>query len=365
MKSLEPERLNAFQVFLHIQKSKEAGKPFSLIRLGDGEASILGYPQFTTRESVTDSMWAWFDKPTWKWQIMSVFKALRNIARQYPPPSWRRQQLYRSVRHLVCPNRRKLIPVDPPRIRVGFTPRSIWKPIATWDEKDVLTLSEALRRSVTNADIVGLLDDDITKAPAHLRARIEKSLTGFNLLTESTLLTHISINTHLNHALLYRPMLEKLDFVGIISSRDMEEKMKKTFGIREVRQYKVRSEPSFPNGVSIPHYPDRFNEIYRTLKVPYPGALFLVGAGIFGKIYCEWIKQRGGRAIDVGSLFDSWANFGRVYNQVNQLDAYSMYKKISRLEAIGRYNAIIDYKGTSGPKADPNDDCFHALPDHW
>lgn len=60
------------------------------------------------------------------------------------------------------------------------------------------------------------------------------------------------------------------------------------------------------------HYPDRFSEIQKTLKIPYPGALFLVGSGVFGKIYCEWIKQRGGIAIDVGSMFDSWANFGRV-----------------------------------------------------
>lgn len=290
---LKPERLNAFQVFLHIQKSKETGMPLSLIRLGDGEASILGYPEIASREDVTSSMWSWFDKPTWKWQIMSLFKALRDLARQDLDnlPFYYRKRLRRAVLDLVNPNRRNknVIPSNPPRIRIGFTPKHNMKSKATWDEKDVLTLQNALRHSVANADIVGVSDKMPTNA--HVRAMIETSLTSFNLLAESTLLTHADIHQFLNHALLYRPMLEKLDFVGIISARDMEEKMKRTFGIREVKQYKVRSEPHFPNNVSMRHYPDRFNEIKKLLKVPYSGALFLVGAGIFGKIYCEWIKK--------------------------------------------------------------------------
>ena len=39
--------------------------------------------------------------------------------------------------------------------------------------------------------------------------------------------------------------------------------------------------------------------------------LFLVAAGILGKIYCQQIKQQGGVAIDIGSVLDSWAKRGR------------------------------------------------------
>ena len=35
-----------------------------------------------------------------------------------------------------------------------------------------------------------------------------------------------------------------------------------------------------------------------------PGRLFLVGAGLLGKLYCAAIRRRGGVAIDVGSLVD-------------------------------------------------------------
>lgn len=34
------------------------------------------------------------------------------------------------------------------------------------------------------------------------------------------------------------------------------------------------------------------------------GALCLVGAGFWSEIYCAWIKQRGGVAVDIGSGFN-------------------------------------------------------------
>ncbi len=40
------------------------------------------------------------------------------------------------------------------------------------------------------------------------------------------------------------------------------------------------------------------------------GELYLVAAGIFGKIYCDLIKQQGGIALDIGSVADIWMNVG-------------------------------------------------------
>lgn len=60
-----------------------------------------------------------------------------------------------------------------------------------------------------------------------------------------------------------------------------------------------------------PHFPDRFFEVMQ-FGVPYimgngPGTITLVGAGVLGKIYCAEIKRKGGIAIDVGSMMDLWA----------------------------------------------------------
>jgi UDP-N-acetyl-D-mannosaminuronic acid transferase (WecB/TagA/CpsF family) len=39
----------------------------------------------------------------------------------------------------------------------------------------------------------------------------------------------------------------------------------------------------------------------------HPGSLLFVGAGIFGKIYCNWWRDRGGVAMDVGGVMDIWS----------------------------------------------------------
>jgi hypothetical protein len=52
------------------------------------------------------------------------------------------------------------------------------------------------------------------------------------------------------------------------------------------------------------HYPARFNEIVEALRSDLRGALILVGAGILGKIYCGVARQHGGVALDLGSGFD-------------------------------------------------------------
>ncbi|MEA3487103.1 MAG: glycosyltransferase [Thermodesulfobacteriota bacterium] len=54
------------------------------------------------------------------------------------------------------------------------------------------------------------------------------------------------------------------------------------------------------------HFPEFFEEVSRTLTVIEPGEVFLVAAGILGKSYCSWIKERGGIALDVGSMIDFW-----------------------------------------------------------
>ncbi len=58
------------------------------------------------------------------------------------------------------------------------------------------------------------------------------------------------------------------------------------------------------------HYPTQFNRIPRWMDVQaenYPGSLLLVGAGVIGKIYCNWWRDRGGVAFDVGGCMDCWA----------------------------------------------------------
>ncbi len=54
----------------------------------------------------------------------------------------------------------------------------------------------------------------------------------------------------------------------------------------------------------VKHYPGHYVEVISKLQKNLCGALVLVGAGIFGKIYCDIAKKSGGIAVDMGSAFD-------------------------------------------------------------
>ncbi len=52
------------------------------------------------------------------------------------------------------------------------------------------------------------------------------------------------------------------------------------------------------------HYRKIFPQVINALKNDLHGTLVLVGAGLFGKIYCHIAKQNGAVALDLGSAFD-------------------------------------------------------------
>ena len=57
-------------------------------------------------------------------------------------------------------------------------------------------------------------------------------------------------------------------------------------------------------------YVEQLEAFLHRKLVDFPGMLFLVGAGLFGKLYCAEIKRQGGIALDLGSLLDAWAGVG-------------------------------------------------------
>jgi len=58
---------------------------------------------------------------------------------------------------------------------------------------------------------------------------------------------------------------------------------------------------------SFPQYIQRLEELLSKQLVEFPGMLFLVGGGFYGKLYCDLIKSQGGIALDIGSLLDAWS----------------------------------------------------------
>ena len=295
---LGADRLNAFEVFAATRRHLVERRPMSVIRLGDGEGAVMGYPEITSRKHVNRSLRIWL---------------------------------------------RRIDVADP----------------------DVLRLGAELREAIRNADILGVPRARQIRFGMPLWRAVTEALESMQLVGTGTALTHTALHRLLQHGLLYRPLLEGADFVGVISCRRMAHRLREVFGVGEVRWYGVRGELEDTGEVQTPHFPEGFEELRETLRVPYPGALFLVGAGVFGKIYCHWIKQRGGIAVDIGSIFDSWAGEGRVGHPVRSLDEYRKSPRITREQAIERYNALARQFELDVPDGDPHAPYCQDLPIAW
>jgi hypothetical protein len=186
-------------------------------------------------------------------------------------------------------------------------------------------------KAAQNADIVGLFRGPLVVAPTDgeyrriLYSAVRRQLIGVH--------AHI-VNADIHNSLLvdecFNSFLPGLPFLGLITCRHIGGAAKIAFGIGEVETYLIPEQSQFVTNLADfysqrPHFPDAFFDLERRIKVPFPGAVFLVGAGMLGKIYCDIIKQRGGIAIDVGSVFDAWdgimsrAQFssGNIFNEID------------------------------------------------
>lgn len=242
-----------------------------------------------------------------------------------------------------------------------------WLRTTAVSEADVLHLVNALKAAVKHADVVGL---PRSKQLVHRIYRaVPAAIEAFNLQSESALFTDAALHRLLNHALLYRPLLHNAPFLGLISCRRIADDLQARFNIRASHWYGVRGAMEHPGEVETVHYPNGYRELRDKLEVPFPGALFLVGAGAFGKIYCHWIRQRGGVAIDIGSMCDTWAGVGRVGIGVGRharsLDVYKEIPSISRGEAVRRYNHWAGRLGLDVPLATTRASYFAQLPACW
>ena len=287
------KRANVLDVLSFLLQKQKAGEPASLIRLGDGEGRMLGYPEIVKKSSddangLDHSLRIWFGKDD-------------------------------------------------------------------YDPGELQDISLQLRLAVKNADIIGL--PRLKQYNAHLPYRyVWQAITQFHLLNNTQNITDAAIHRYLQFGLFYRLLLENLDFVGLVTGRpQLAAIVKDTFNIEEVKQYLIPAEAIHPGGLGGEHYPDRFLSLKTELQVPYQGAVFLVGAGALGKIYCDWIKRQGGIAIDIGSICDSWSDVGRLVHDYHKIRHYKILANLSLAKAAERFNTACDYFDMDAKRLEQSD----------
>ena len=164
-------------------------------------------------------------------------------------------------------------------------------------------LRAGLGAAILNADVIGCPDADWPSEFARANAVLASLAAGRPLATVLVNFPQVMI---LDGFL--QKTLTGIDFLGLVTSRDVQGVVRHMLDPRRIAWHRVPEQAMFCYEPHLPrHYPELFDFLCASIEVPFPGAVFLVGAGPCGKIYCDVIKRHGGIAIDIGSVFDIWA----------------------------------------------------------
>lgn len=216
-----------------------------------------------------------------------------------------------------------------------------WFGHTDFDTEILENLSIQIKESVSDADIVGL--PRLKQTPNRAYQYVLDVIASENLMQRKTMITDAAIHRYLQFCLFYRDIFNKVDFIGLINGRDIRGNLEEYFGHKEMDYYEIPTQARCVDYQVGNHYPDKFLKLKDELIVPYVGAVFLVGAGGPGKVYCKWIKEKGGIALDIGAIFDSWAGEGRLQNPIHSLESYRQYPSLSLGDIKKRFNECCDY----------------------
>ncbi len=178
-----------------------------------------------------------------------------------------------------------------------------------FSQNDYIDMQEKLKVSTKSADIIGIYPANNPNTLLGTSIPLMELRNCYNQQPLST--------AWVNYDLYENNKLSELlanQSIGIISCRDIGKDLERAFHLKVSHFYSIAEEAQYHARslektikTTMPHYPDRFQEIGETIQIDFPGQIYLVGAGHLGKYYCHIIKKQGGIALDVGSLFDSWA----------------------------------------------------------
>jgi hypothetical protein len=172
---------------------------------------------------------------------------------------------------------------------------------------EVDAIRENLKLAYKGADIIGV--------PMHKNLdTLGKHWTAVQAVVEPLATTGKRTSTDVFYELLYSgeliEWLRSQHTINYIGCRDIDDGLRR-LGVRTVNSCLIAPEAKFTSGYDGPkHYPDQFNKMEWWMNAaPCEGNACLVGAGVIGKIYCNWFRDRGGVAIDVGAVMDLLAGF--------------------------------------------------------
>ena len=253
---------------LRVKEAVVDRKPFSAIRLGDGEGRVLGYPDFFSDMEVLTQVLYYHFGP----------ESMHRI-KEAVPNSW--------VRDAMLDLRRLLVKSVRDADVVGLPISEYYDGFETSPSSGMLGFACAMNHGLA---LVRHLDSE-----SIFGANVFQLLAARGRLFRST-----------------ANLARKLHIVG---PWDIRAELCAALGKEEINWIQVPGHYTWRGEKGLGQYPDLYKYIEHRLRLmdQLEGEVFLVGAGILGKYYCSLIKERGGVALDIGSVIDSWAKRGLPY----------------------------------------------------
>lgn len=155
------------------------------------------------------------------------------------------------------------------------------------------------------------------KIPANSMGRILLFRRYGDLLNRK-LLTSACIHQSLNQSGWLIPFLQRFKVKGFIGySKKLATVLKANYGLESFTFFQIPGESQCHGKYETDHYPHVFHTVCNEISKISTFGIYLVAGGVLGKYYCSKIKEFGGLAIDIGSVADDWTQEGRFSFKAN------------------------------------------------
>lgn len=185
---------------------------------------------------------------------------------------------------------------------------------------DIAIFRDLMKISINNADILGIPPrlfikrrlNDFESSQVDVRAVLGcYSQVSYihNIINEDNLDLTFVMSAWLSRNLLphYRSILNKFKNIAIITgNKGLGGKIKRKFKHPCVIEINIPTQRALLDKKTEPHWPNRYNSVLKEIDELPKNTLVLVAAGILGKAYCTATKLSGNSAIDIGHVADIW-----------------------------------------------------------
>ncbi len=298
--------IECYLVVDHILSHINSKTPYSLIRLGDGEGHFLPYDEQKRHAQKADQL---ISQKIWWGKGQMSSEAWEKIEPQY----------------LAALEQADIIGIPDP-IRCS--------------KVALRSQGDKAGESFESRGLLAVINRVIKQAS--FKESHHKTVTP-----RLPLLTSCHIHTQLEELGFWNLILDNIKSCSLISCHDsLPHLLQEQHGIHVQKFFHLPPENKYAQQMGLsastdsPHFPKQFEDICERLTVDGPGEVFIVAAGFLGKIYCHLIKQKGGIALDVGSVVDYWLNFKtRVFTNSPKPPAYlkQLYNLIGQSLLSRRY----------------------------